>query len=148
MKKIDLGQMFSILANVGVIAGIVFLGIELQQNNELLFDEAQRARAQAFRENQGMFAEYAEIRVKDANGETLTAAEAYRMHQIWLMNLWSFQTGFQQLPRNEVEGGGNLFRRQYHTMPSLSTTWEQNRDIFDPDFVRFMEESVFLLVDE
>ena len=32
-KKIDLGQIITICANIGVIAGIVFLGIELQQNN-------------------------------------------------------------------------------------------------------------------
>ena len=32
MKNIDLGQALSILANLGVIAGIVFLGIELRQN--------------------------------------------------------------------------------------------------------------------
>ena len=31
MKKIDLGQTIQILANVGVIAGIVFLAIELRQ---------------------------------------------------------------------------------------------------------------------
>jgi len=32
MKKIDLGQTITILANVGVIAGIVFLGYEMRQN--------------------------------------------------------------------------------------------------------------------
>ena len=33
MKKIDLGQTLSILANVGVIAGIVFLAIEIRDSN-------------------------------------------------------------------------------------------------------------------
>ena len=32
MKKIDLGQSITILANLGVIAGIVFLGYEMRQN--------------------------------------------------------------------------------------------------------------------
>ena len=36
LKKLDLGQTVTILANVGVIAGIVFLGFELQQNNKQL----------------------------------------------------------------------------------------------------------------
>ena len=35
-KKIDLGQTIGILANAGVIAGIVLLGMELRQNNELV----------------------------------------------------------------------------------------------------------------
>ena len=41
MKKLDLGQTITILANVGVIAGIVFLAIELRQNNRLLVAEAE-----------------------------------------------------------------------------------------------------------
>ena len=36
MKKIDLGQTITILANFGVIVGIVFLVIELQQNSQQL----------------------------------------------------------------------------------------------------------------
>ena len=42
--KIDLGQAIAILANIGVIAGIVFLAAELQQNNELMEAEARAAR--------------------------------------------------------------------------------------------------------
>ena len=32
MKKIDFGQSIGILANIGVIAGIVFLGIEIRDS--------------------------------------------------------------------------------------------------------------------
>lgn len=34
MKKIDLGQMITILANVGVITGIVFLGVQIRDEQE------------------------------------------------------------------------------------------------------------------
>ena len=33
MKKIDLGQLLSILANVGVLMGIIFLAIEIRDSN-------------------------------------------------------------------------------------------------------------------
>jgi len=36
MKKIDLGQTVSVLANLGVIAGIVFLGYEMRQNTQAI----------------------------------------------------------------------------------------------------------------
>jgi hypothetical protein len=36
MKKIDLGQIIQILANLGVIAGLVILVLQLRQNNDLL----------------------------------------------------------------------------------------------------------------
>ena len=44
MKNIDLGQTIGILANLGVIAGIVFLAVELQQNNKLLGAQAREYR--------------------------------------------------------------------------------------------------------
>jgi hypothetical protein len=31
MKKIDLGQTIAILANVGVIASLIFVGVQVQQ---------------------------------------------------------------------------------------------------------------------
>jgi hypothetical protein len=34
MKRIDVGQAIQLLANLGVLAGIVFLAIEVQQNTE------------------------------------------------------------------------------------------------------------------
>jgi hypothetical protein len=49
MKKIDLGQTVQILANLGVIAGIVFLGIELQQNNALLGAQARFGESHGYR---------------------------------------------------------------------------------------------------
>ena len=39
MKKIDLGQTISILANFGVIAGIVFLAVEIGQNQRALDEQ-------------------------------------------------------------------------------------------------------------
>lgn len=35
MKKIDLGQTVTILANVGVIGGLIFVGIQLRQDREI-----------------------------------------------------------------------------------------------------------------
>ena len=45
MKKIDLGQTAAVLANLGVIAGVLFLALELQQNNELIAAEGRLNRS-------------------------------------------------------------------------------------------------------
>lgn len=45
MKTLDLGQKIGILANLGVIAGIVFLGYELRQNNENLLAQSRYTHA-------------------------------------------------------------------------------------------------------
>jgi len=43
MQKIELGQTITILANVGVIVGIVFLSIEINQSNRIATYEARSA---------------------------------------------------------------------------------------------------------
>jgi hypothetical protein len=35
MNKIDLGKIFTILANVGVLAGIIFVAFEIRQSNRI-----------------------------------------------------------------------------------------------------------------
>ena len=41
MRKMSAGQAVQVVANVGVIATILFLAIELRQNNELLDAQTQ-----------------------------------------------------------------------------------------------------------
>ena len=36
MKKSQMNEFLTVLANFAVVAGIIFLGFELRQNNELL----------------------------------------------------------------------------------------------------------------
>jgi len=43
MKKIDVGQTITILANVGVIAGIFFLAFEVSQNTDALYAESRQS---------------------------------------------------------------------------------------------------------
>ena len=42
-KSISLGQLLETIASLGVIAGIIFLGFELRQNNEMLVVQAEMA---------------------------------------------------------------------------------------------------------
>ena len=57
MNKIDLGQVISILANIGVILGIVFLGIQIRQTNRAVAGAAYQARSLAIMERQDWLAE-------------------------------------------------------------------------------------------
>ena len=80
MKSSDLGKFVQTLANVGVIAGIVFLAFELRQNNELMEAEARFNRLTVSREAYNILStngELAEIIVKANNNESLTEVEHY-----------------------------------------------------------------------
>ncbi len=89
MQKIDLGQTVGILANIGVIAGIVFLGIELQQNNALLaaeFRASSLSNRLSLREK-ALDPQIAELLVRAYEGAELSAAERVQLGTINMMQL-------------------------------------------------------------
>ena len=145
MKKLDSGQIVALLTNLGVIAGIIFLAVEIGQNNELMADEAERARAESIRESMVLIAdngELAAIMLKEIEGEELSNLETLRMSQYWMRSVVGYQMSFQQLPREDLAAMANLFRRLFETKPSFRAGWAEYRDALEPDFVQWMEENV------
>jgi hypothetical protein len=75
MKKIELGQTLSIIANLGVVAGLAFVGVQLNQDREL----AAIDRRQAIAEDHKYWAELVSsnqtIWNKGLSGEPLSAEE-------------------------------------------------------------------------
>ena len=155
-KNISLGQLLEIIASVGVIAGIVFLAVELQQNNELLGAEARSTRLGVRLEevqlpihNPGL----AEALIKHRNGEELTEYEQLVLDRNMETILVVFQNVFTEAQRGLIDensipldswrgyfSGRNLSTPGY--WPNISAYWETSKTDFDPAFVEFMEENV------
>ncbi len=149
MKKIDLGQTISIFANVGVIAGILFLAIELQQNNDLLSAQARAARIELKTDFEGSLyqnAELAEIIARAQANDELTEAEEIRLLWLGRRMLTSFQYVYNEYQQGMIEEGAIStveWRIAYHQLiPRMEEAWSSFRDGMNPEFVRFMEENV------
>ena len=151
MKKLELQQLISILANIGVIAGIVFLGLEIQQNNELMTSEVRATYASMEQTGWSFIIENPQLvdaLIKDRNGEELTAADEMRLNALWMQSLHQYQFRYFEDPDSTVWISGQ--RRNYESYPSLRSTWHGNgrgsrqagKDNFDPRFIRFYEENV------
>lgn len=148
-KKIDLGQMLTIGANFGVVVGIIFLAVELQQNNQLLETQVRRD----FYEGRIMSASdfirdasLAEIVLKSAAGEELTEVENFRMGQVVKRVLLAWEWEFDQYQRGLLDAlpvvGWRATIRNSELGPS---TWEimaTTSFAHTPEFVQFMEENV------
>ena len=132
-----------IIGTTAIVVSLIYVAVQIRQSNRHMAQEAQRTRAQAVRENLARMADNAELMVKDGAGEALSAAEAIRLNLQWMGALFSFQTSFQQLPRNEIEAHLNFFRSLLKTNPSLRATWKQRRETFQPEFIQYMDENVF-----
>ena len=147
--KIDVSQTITILANLGVIAGIVFLAFELQQNNRLMaaqvraFEiEMSRSYPQDVLQNSDVAAAI----TKHLNGEELTDIEETQVYFVGLRLLRSWQWEWGELQAGmldeatfNVAGKRGAYRSN---RTGIRTAFEQGRAIFPPDFVQWMEENI------
>ena len=153
MKKVDLVQTIGVLANVGVIAGIVFLAIELQQNTTLLKAQAGYALAENRASNNDLLKsspEFASLIAKLADGSQLTSAERWQEHGFYVSYLLRFAWEYSEFR------AGRLTRDQLPTVvwgklirgegplpaPRFREKWEEMKYQYEPDFIQFMESEV------
>ena len=149
MKKIDLGQTVSILANIGVIAGIVFLAFELQQNNRLMAAQARAFESEMSRSYSQDVLQNSDVATaitKHQNGEELTDIEetqvyflGFRLLRSWQWELGELQAGMLDEATINVTGKRGAYRSND---TGVRTAFERGRGIFRPGFVQWMEENI------
>ena len=148
MKKINLGQTISILANLGVVAGIVFLAYELRQNTLAIQLEA----ASSFQPNISQILlllleddELADIVRKGTEGERLTGTEEMQLRTFYMSVLRSWQNPHYQYRTGAMESElwDALRRSLLETLRrdiGLRRYWQSsNHEEFPPEFVDFMD---------
>ena len=148
MKKLDLGQTLGILANLGVIAGIVFLGVELRQNNELLVAQASFARFSIERERRERVMEspeYADLVIKSRSDAPLSESEQLRMTVASsdILDSWIWQ--FRELQAGRLPDGYidlRAWRNLWVGTPGLRELYQADRAELGPEFIRFVDENV------
>ena len=146
MSKIDLGQTIGILGNIGVIAGIVFLGLELAQNNEYAATEIRATRYHIALEAFTILAENTELAatmLKDRDHEKLTELESLQLRTWWLRVLLTNQWAHSEMAVADTGPFMAMQRINNEHYPAYRQAWEARRSYFEPDFVQFMEENVF-----
>ena len=149
--RIDLGRVAQVAANIGVIAGIIFLGMELRQNNDLLDSQARQSRANGERAlSEAIYNDatgLARLFGKAASGVELTPDEEFRLDRYlttvirdWEFWYLDFTDGILNVAELRSEG----WRRQFHSvLPSrMAEIWERERLTSDQAFVEFMEANV------
>lgn len=143
MKDIDLMQSVSIVANIGVIAGLAFLAFELRQNNEFMAAEDRFNRLSITMENWSLLAgndALAELRYKEVAGIEMTPQERNRWES-YLMRVWSSREWtFRELPREDLPVEG--WRRVTAEQPVMRELYEREKARFDPEFTAWFDENV------
>ncbi len=151
-KRRDLGQALNTVANVGVIAGIVFLAFELNQNNEFLELEAKATQVQIKLDAWEQVTNdpaLVSLMIKDRNGEALAPVEEMQLHAYWmgyfLRREWQFENVASKSNQQK-----RSFLRLYEAYGSLRRTWEGDsggavsagKDNFSPEFVANIDKEL------
>ena len=155
MKKLDLGQVITILANVGVIAGIVFLGIEIQQNTQVSRGQAVLSIAQQtidWMTAASQDEEWMRVYTFLANGGTLDDLSAddamlYRWHAgitIRLMEARFHQAQLGIIGTADLDASGGTANTAWFRDQSFLAYWRSTdpSSRWSSDFIEFMETEV------
>jgi len=148
MNTDKLNKWLSLGANFGVLAGIVFLAVELQQNNEILEAQARRDQFDARSAAGAMVvtnSDLAEITYKARNGEELTPLEEWRFarwaYQIFRAWEWQYDEYLQgTLSQDDLPVVG--WANQFRNYPALHNTWGETKANLSPEFVQFIENNI------
>lgn len=152
MRKLDVGQTLNTLANAGVIAGIVFLIVELNQNNKFLELESSATQLQVFLDGWEQLSrdkELVGLMIKDREKQELTSAEEMQLNAYWmgyfLRRAWQYDNVESRSDRQT-----GAFLRAYDSYGSMRRAWEggsggsvaAGKDNFLPEFVAYIENEL------
>ena len=143
MKKLDLGQTLGILANLGVIAGIIFLAFELRQNNQLLIAQTSYSQFNVVQQRRLLQIQESETLMKPE--ESRTSAERLRVNLLYNNTLDSFIWQFREyeagrLPDDFIDL--RIWRDVWRTNRGLRELYAEDRSRLDSEFIMFFEENV------
>jgi len=147
--KLDLGQTLNTLANVGVIAGIIFLGLELRQNNAFLSADARYNLLLNRRPLHLLVmqdADFAGLLVKSRTDTELSEVETEQLFWYYDLLFASMDYDYQQYRDGLVDESALPIRDWIAALNSedhgLLSFWGANKDSYSPEFVRFIDEEI------
>ena len=131
MKKFDFGQTITILANLGVVAGLVFVGFQLQQEREIAQADRILLNSAGYRNWAELVTDNSELWAKGLAGEPLSAEEALAfdalasaregsMYAAWRSAVLTGQSGAlaDSLVREQA--------REFSSHPGLVKWWNEH----------------------
>ena len=149
MSGTKINDWLALIANAAVVAGIVFLAIEIRQNNELLRSESRQTLVAndvtSLTANLGN----ADVFAKLVSGARLSAEDQLRVSFMWALDLRNREFEYFQYTNGLLDEETWLAYRHVvlinHSSGFGRKWWDEiGRTIVDPEFARLVDE---LLVD-
>lgn len=142
-----LNSWLTFLANIGVIAGIVFLAIEIRQNSDAVRAQTRAQLAEGVTE---LFSvnmndqEYADVLMRGNNVEELSPVERYQYyrHRSAWIHYWNnvaYQYQMGMYDESEFTHQISTIRNDNETYPGLKVHWCANRSKASKSLIEAIE---------
>ena len=147
MKISAINEGVSLIANIGVIGSIIFLGLEMQQNTEMMQSQTRNSIVENQLSVYDKMIENPELfDIADKRSANLDVADAERQQlhvfilsqlRIWENEFYQYQIGLYAAEEFEARKiwWGKIMRR-----PVNLQTWRVEQETFYPDFRIYMNE--------
>lgn len=149
MNSSKVNEWLTLIANVAVVGGIIFLAIEIRQNTELLRSESRQALVTNDVASLAANFQNADVFAKLVSDSEMSAEDQLRLSFMFALDLRNREFEYFQYMNGLLDEQTWLAYRHViliNHSTGLGRTWwdEIGRDIVDPDFAKLIDE---LLVD-
>lgn len=141
----NINRWLTLVANLGVVAGIVFLAFELHQNNENL--EAQ-SRFTLKENRAGMNRQiahdpgFAAILVKARSNDALSNVEQMQLNAWFRSNLANWQWDHDEYLRGSLDLNAESYRSFSRAFPQMQDMWNSSKASYTTEFQDFMDTEI------
>ena len=141
-----LHRWLTLASNIAVLFGVVFVALEIRQNNDLMAAEARFNKASVSREAWQAVAEngdYADLLVRARRGEELSETDEYRATAHMMRYLINMEWMYRELPADSPER--NYMQQSLissSTNPQFLRVWADGKIWFSPAFVEMVEKEI------
>lgn len=142
MKFDEINKWFTLTANIGVIAGIVFLGYELRQNNENLEAQARytiKENRAAMNSQIAHDPAFATILVKARTGSDLSPSEQTQLDSFFRSNLANWEWDYGEYLRGRLDINLNLYKGFVDAFPQIENLWNSTKSSYREEFQTFVD---------
>jgi hypothetical protein len=145
MNSLKINDWLALIANVAVVGGIVFLAIEIQQNNELLRSESRQTLVANDVTSLTVNVENADVFAKLVSEKKLSEEDQLRLSFMYMLDLRNREFEYFQFTNGLLDEETWLSYRQVvlinHSTGIGKTWWEEiGRAVVDPEFAKLIDE--------
>ena len=149
MNSDRLNNWLTLVANMGVLLGLVVLVYEVRQNTQALRNETDVAIYSLGAELGNVVIDNPDvaalmIQARDAGLNSLSPADQFRLSILYSGLVDRLELQHRLYTRNDVELDPDsiVFPADVLSVPAFRNWWEQNKQIYHPDFVPFFDRMI------